>query len=221
MAYGACRVLRCQRGIEHVQRAQEDDDEDAEEEDEYSSLTFLNDTVEMLRAEQVKYSDRVKRIWARYSELTQGADGDDMNLFLMKLLTDESALPALQQFAVVRGIEAESPAAQAGFRMYDAIVRFGPITATSYYYPSMAQIAAQDFITGHLGKPITVVVGRDDTKLKDLLTVTPRQWGGRGLIGAEFPRGTHRPRHCLGLTATSWGFVRLSICTCTQAIPGG
>lgn len=79
-------------------------------------------------------------------------------------------------FAVVDEIAEASPAAEDGLQLGDRIVKFGNVEAGDNLLPRLASEAQ----TSH-GRPIPVIVMRQGALLN--LTMTPRTWQGRGLLG--------------------------------------
>lgn len=79
-------------------------------------------------------------------------------------------------FAVVDEIAEASPAAEDGLQLGDRIVKFGNVEAGDNLLPRLASEAQ----TNH-GHAIPVIVMRQGALIN--LTMTPRTWQGRGLLG--------------------------------------
>ena len=79
-------------------------------------------------------------------------------------------------FAVVDEIAEASPAAEDGLQLGDRIVKFGNVEAGDNLLPRLTSEAQ----TNH-GCPILVIVMRQGALIN--LTMTPRTWQGRGLLG--------------------------------------
>lgn len=108
-----------------------------------------------------------------------------------------SSLPSqvsdLLPMAILDEILPESPASVAGVRDGDALLRFGHIT---HHHPSFMQAIAK-LVGSSVEKPIDVVVRRRSSQMgesassesvQDItvhLTLTPRPWSGRGLLGCH------------------------------------
>ncbi|XP_034699626.1 26S proteasome non-ATPase regulatory subunit 9 isoform X1 [Vitis riparia] len=82
-------------------------------------------------------------------------------------------------FAVVDEIAEASPAAEDGLQLGDRIVKFGNVEAGDNLLPRLASEAQ----TNH-GHAIPVIVMRQGALIN--LTMTPRTWQGRGLLGCHF-----------------------------------
>jgi len=79
-------------------------------------------------------------------------------------------------FAMVDEITEESPAAEDGLQLGDQIVKFGNVEYGDNLLPRLASEAQMNH-----GHPVPMVVMRQGTSIN--LTVTPRTWQGRGLLG--------------------------------------
>jgi 26S proteasome non-ATPase regulatory subunit 9 len=86
---------------------------------------------------------------------------------------------ALQPFAVVDEMTAGSPAANAGLQLWDQLCSFAGVTQQT---PSTLQAVAAA-LQAHEGQAVEAVVLRQGALLS--LQLTPRQWGGRGLLGCH------------------------------------
>lgn len=95
--------------------------------------------------------------------------------------------------AVVRGrafceitqVDAESPASEAGFRVGDQIVQFGPFVHESVGR-NLAEIA--ELVKSHENKIILVNVARNggsDEKTYVKIKLVPKRWSGHGLLGCK------------------------------------
>ncbi|KAI3771867.1 hypothetical protein L6452_03038 [Arctium lappa] len=82
-------------------------------------------------------------------------------------------------FAMVDEITEESPAAEDGLQLGDQIVKFGNVEYGDNLLPRLASEAQMN-----QGHPVPMVVMRQGTSIN--LTVTPRTWQGRGLLGCNF-----------------------------------
>jgi len=90
----------------------------------------------------------------------------------------------LKPFAKVNGVAPGSPAASAGLQRDDLVVKFGPLSASSFNPPSSLQPLAS-YVSTSENRPITVRVlrGKEQTVF---LTFVPKQgWGGRGMLGCH------------------------------------
>ncbi|PSS08123.1 26S proteasome non-ATPase regulatory subunit 9 [Actinidia chinensis var. chinensis] len=79
-------------------------------------------------------------------------------------------------FALVDEIAEDSPAAEDGLQLGDQVVKFGNVESGDNLLPKLASEAQT-----HQGRGIPVVVLRQGALIT--LTVTPRVWQGRGLLG--------------------------------------
>ncbi|PSS13945.1 26S proteasome non-ATPase regulatory subunit like [Actinidia chinensis var. chinensis] len=82
-------------------------------------------------------------------------------------------------FALVDEIAEDSPAAADGLQLGDQVVKFGNVESGDNLLPKLASEAQTN-----QGLGIPVVVLRQGTLIT--LTVTPRVWQGRGLLGCHF-----------------------------------
>lgn len=82
-------------------------------------------------------------------------------------------------FAMVDEITEESPAAEDGLQLGDLIVKFGNVESGDNVLPRLASEGQ-----ANQGHPVPVVLMRQGTQIN--LTVTPRAWQGRGLLGCHF-----------------------------------
>ncbi|KAL7586133.1 hypothetical protein Lser_V15G37994 [Lactuca serriola] len=82
-------------------------------------------------------------------------------------------------FAMVDEISEESPAAEDGLQLGDQIVKFGNVEYGDNLLPKLASEAQMN-----QNRPVSMTVMRQGTSIN--LTVTPRTWRGRGLLGCNF-----------------------------------
>ncbi|XAR66757.1 hypothetical protein NMG60_11013084 [Bertholletia excelsa] len=82
-------------------------------------------------------------------------------------------------FALVDEISEASPAAEDGLQLGDQIVKFGNVESGDNLLPKLASEAQSN-----QGRGISVVVLRQCALIN--LTITPRVWQGRGLLGCHF-----------------------------------
>lgn len=99
-------------------------------------------------------------------------------------ITPSPARPAMnaqsaQPFAAINLISASSPASESGLKHGDRIIEFGSVTHSNF--TSLNTIA--EVVQHSRGRPIRVVVLRDENEF--VLSLTPREWEGRGLLGCN------------------------------------
>ncbi|PWA69075.1 26S proteasome regulatory subunit [Artemisia annua] len=82
-------------------------------------------------------------------------------------------------FAMVDEITEESPAAEDGLQLGDQIVKFGNVEYGDNLLPKLASEAQKN-----QGRPVPMLVMRQGSSIN--LSVTPRTWRGRGLLGCNF-----------------------------------
>lgn len=82
-------------------------------------------------------------------------------------------------FAVVDEIADASPAVEDGLQLGDQILKFGNVEAGENLLHRLASEAQSS-----MGQTVPVVIMRQGTVIN--LTVTPRTWQGRGLLGCHF-----------------------------------
>ncbi|KAJ6508766.1 hypothetical protein C8R45DRAFT_968639 [Mycena sanguinolenta] len=84
-------------------------------------------------------------------------------------------------FAKVDGVSPGSPAAEAGLQRDDLVVKFGPLTQRSFSSSSLKPLV--DVVAEHENRSIPLKVLRSDQNI--FLSLTPKAWGGRGLLGCH------------------------------------
>nr|XP_027191161.1 26S proteasome non-ATPase regulatory subunit 9 isoform X3 [Cicer arietinum] len=82
-------------------------------------------------------------------------------------------------FAVVDEIADASPAVEDGLQLGDQILKFGNVEAGDNLIQRLASEAQSS-----MGQTVPVVIMRQGTVIN--LTITPRTWQGRGLLGCHF-----------------------------------
>ncbi|XP_038889104.1 26S proteasome non-ATPase regulatory subunit 9 [Benincasa hispida] len=82
-------------------------------------------------------------------------------------------------FALVDEIANASPAADDGLQLGDQVLKFGDVEGGD---DLLRRLASET--QSNQGRPVAVVVMRHGTPVN--LTVTPRSWQGRGLLGCHF-----------------------------------
>ncbi|KIK99866.1 hypothetical protein PAXRUDRAFT_822321 [Paxillus rubicundulus Ve08.2h10] len=88
----------------------------------------------------------------------------------------------LLPFAKVDGVAPESPAAEAGLRREDLIIKFGHLTKASFSASSLQPLA--ELVGNNENRELHVQILRDGQGLS--LRLTPRKdWGGRGMLGCH------------------------------------
>ena len=87
-------------------------------------------------------------------------------------------------FALVDEIAEDSPAAEDGLQLGDQVVKFGNVESGDNLLPKLASEAQTN-----QGLGIPVVVLRQGALIT--LTVTPRVWQGRGLLGYVWHSSSH------------------------------
>lgn len=82
-------------------------------------------------------------------------------------------------FSVVDEINEASPAAVDGLQLGDQVVKFGSVEFGENLLQKLAAEAQEN-----QGRELSVVIIRQGVRVN--LTMTPRAWGGRGLLGCHF-----------------------------------
>ncbi|KAF8843299.1 hypothetical protein BDN67DRAFT_964695 [Paxillus ammoniavirescens] len=96
--------------------------------------------------------------------------------------SDAHAEGPLLPFAKVDGVAPESPAAEAGLRREDLIIKFGHLMKTSFSASSLQPLA--ELVGSNENRELHVQILRDGQELS--LRFTPRKgWGGRGMLGCH------------------------------------
>jgi len=100
-------------------------------------------------------------------------------------LPQPDSLPQLspndKPFAKVDGVSPASPAAEAGLKRDDLVVKFGSLTQRSFSSSSLQPLV--EVVAAHENRSIPLKVLRSDQVI--FLSLTPKQWGGRGLLGCH------------------------------------
>lgn len=91
----------------------------------------------------------------------------------------------LAPLAIVDQVFDGSPAQIAGLQVGDRVLRFGSLVhdtgSATGPGPQLADFAAET--SANMGRPVQVLVQRDAEQL--LISLTPRQWQGRGALGCH------------------------------------
>ncbi|KAF9221570.1 hypothetical protein BS17DRAFT_784972 [Gyrodon lividus] len=88
----------------------------------------------------------------------------------------------LLPFAKVDGVAPASPAAEAGLRREDLIIKFGHLTKASFSASSLQPLA--ELVNDNESCELHLQILRDGQEM--LLRFTPRKgWGGRGMLGCH------------------------------------
>lgn len=87
----------------------------------------------------------------------------------------------LLPIATLDEVLADSPAIAAGVRNSDVLVKFGHITSST---PSVMQAIAK-LVGESVNKAIPIIIRRSGSEENVQLILTPRPWGGRGLLGCH------------------------------------
>lgn len=93
-------------------------------------------------------------------------------------------LDLLQPIAKLDQILAGSPAAAAGFKENDLLLKFGSVTLLSAPDGNAMPLVATA-VGGSINKPIVVVVRRQGQEQLLTLTLVPKTWDGRGVLGCH------------------------------------
>lgn len=108
----------------------------------------------------------------------QRAGGDNtMMLDVVQVAEMPISLPTNVPFALIQEVASGSPAEASGLRNNDKLVRFGDVTATNHNRLQAIPSRVKANV------PVAVEVVRDDEMVE--LTLTPRVWAGRGVLGCR------------------------------------
>jgi 26S proteasome non-ATPase regulatory subunit 9 len=95
-------------------------------------------------------------------------------------LTDSAE--SLLAFARVDGVAPSSPAAEAGLRREDLILKFGSLARSSFAENSLQPLA--DLVSVNENRELQVIILRSEETMS--LKLIPRKgWGGRGMLGCH------------------------------------
>ncbi|KAJ6559173.1 hypothetical protein DFH09DRAFT_521708 [Mycena vulgaris] len=99
------------------------------------------------------------------------------------LATPEPPQPSTsgKPFARVDGVSPGSPAAEAGLQRGDLVVKFGTLTQQSFSSSSLKPLV--EVVAAHENRSIPLKVLRSEQIV--FLSLTPKSWGGRGLLGCH------------------------------------
>lgn len=86
---------------------------------------------------------------------------------------------SLRHFAAINLVSRGSPAEECGLKIGDQIIEFGSVTHSNF--TSLNAIA--QVVQHSRNRPVRVVVLRDGSEI--VLSLTPREWDGRGLLGCN------------------------------------
>lgn len=84
-------------------------------------------------------------------------------------------------FATVDEVAPDSPAFIAGIRLGDQLCAFGSVTSSSGSSEALREVAG--VLQSHEGRPVEAIFLRQGQPVK--LTLVPRHWSGRGLLGCH------------------------------------
>eukprot|EP01031_Cornospumella_fuschlensis_P035168 gene35168-42598_t len=113
------------------------------------------------------------------SEDTTSSDETGAKLSMPSTIFNAPEVMLLGPIAKLDEILEGSPAAEAGIVDGDLLMKFGSITSnTADALPSIAKL-----VGASVSKPIAILVKRGEEVME--LTLTPRTWGGRGLLGCH------------------------------------
>ncbi|XP_052486731.1 uncharacterized protein LOC105767653 isoform X2 [Gossypium raimondii] len=114
------------------------------------------------------------------SVATAGASASLQNLVLRDSSSaNDVDMISSMPFAMVDEIADASPAAEDGLQLGDQIVKFGNVKAGDSLLQRLASEAQ-----ANQGHPLPVIIMRQGALLN--LSLTPRTWQGRGLLGCHF-----------------------------------
>lgn len=89
---------------------------------------------------------------------------------------------SLLAFARVDGVAPSSPAAEAGLRREDLILKFGSLARSSFTANSLQPLA--DLVSVNENRELQVIISRSEETMS--LKLIPRKgWGGRGMLGCH------------------------------------
>ncbi|KAG2153106.1 uncharacterized protein EDB93DRAFT_243043 [Suillus bovinus] len=89
---------------------------------------------------------------------------------------------SLLSFARVDGVAPGSPAAEAGLRREDVVLKFGSLARSSFTANSLQPLA--DLVSVNENREIQVIISRSEETMS--LKLIPRKgWGGRGMLGCH------------------------------------
>ncbi|CAN8073725.1 unnamed protein product [Agarophyton chilense] len=99
-------------------------------------------------------------------------------------------VPRRPSFAKVDLVFQNSPAESAGVLVDDRIISFGAISLRSFATPALAMENLPGFLREQENQHVEVTVERGHADSPEVVTLslTPRQWNGRGLLGCHVIR---------------------------------
>ncbi|KAG1751137.1 hypothetical protein EDB19DRAFT_1628539 [Suillus lakei] len=96
--------------------------------------------------------------------------------------SEEKSWNSLFPFARVDGVAPSSPAAEAGLRREDLVLKFGSLARSSFTANSLQPLA--DLVSVNENRELQVIISRSEEAMS--LKLTPRKgWGGRGMLGYD------------------------------------
>ncbi|KAJ8080535.1 putative 26S proteasome regulatory subunit [Marasmius tenuissimus] len=97
-------------------------------------------------------------------------------------MTPSASTDSPKPFAKVDGVAPGGPAAEAGLKREDLVVKFGPLIHTSFTSNSLQPLV--EVVSENENQSIPIKVLRDGTSV--FLSLVPRKgWGGRGMLGCH------------------------------------
>jgi 26S proteasome non-ATPase regulatory subunit 9 len=117
---------------------------------------------------------------AVYDPLTGSSPAVSEEVAQHTSLTDSAE--SLLAFARVDGVAPSSPAAEAGLRREDLILKFGSLARSSFAENSLQPLA--DLVSVNENRELQVIILRSEETMS--LKLIPRKgWGGRGMLGCH------------------------------------
>ncbi|THU57533.1 hypothetical protein C4D60_Mb03t04520 [Musa balbisiana] len=111
-------------------------------------------------------------------------EGSDISASVSENISQDSPMreePIMRiPFAIIDEIADDSPAAEDGLQLSDEIVKFGNVEMGDNLQSRLMAEAQSN-----QGNPVPLVIVRQGSVMN--LTVTPRPWHGRGILGYYFP----------------------------------
>ncbi|KAK3189745.1 hypothetical protein Dsin_029306 [Dipteronia sinensis] len=156
--------------------------------DRNSIMDKINENIQLL------HSVRLSPVWSSVKDSDNGAGSNSQNSSVVNVVSSAPSHDIVPRyssaamdvdvivskpFAVIDEITDASPAAEDGLQLGDQIVKFGNVEAGDNL---LGRLATEGQINQGHAKPVVIV--RQGATIN--LSVTPRPWRGRGLLGCHF-----------------------------------
>ena len=114
-----------------------------------------------------------------YKVHTEARAAKDIQSGIQKMEVDPAEADESIAMVVVDRVDADSPASNAGLQVGDLIKQFGSVTKANF----KGLLSIGEVVHHSEGKSVPVIILRN--KQEQRLSLTPKKWSGRGLLGCN------------------------------------